>query len=69
MGEPDYAPLPVALYGVTLLSAGIAYYVLIKKLIAHAGKDSVLATFIGKDWKGSVSVLVYVVAIPLSFAC
>jgi uncharacterized membrane protein len=67
MGQNDYAPLPVALYGVMLLSAGIAYSILTKKLIAHHGKDSVLATSIGNDWKGSVSVLVYAAAIPLSF--
>jgi uncharacterized membrane protein len=68
MGETDYASLPVAIYGVMLLSAGIAYFVLTRRLIAHHGKDSLLATAIGKDWKGSVSVVVYAVAIPLSFA-
>lgn len=67
MGENHYAPLPVAAYGVMLLSAGIAYFVLTKSLIAHHGKDSVLATSIGNDWKGTVSVLVYVLAIPLAF--
>jgi uncharacterized membrane protein len=68
MGENRYAPLPVAVYGVLLLCAGIAYFVLTKKLIAHHGKDSVLATSIGNDWKGFVSLVVYTVAIPLSFA-
>src|SRR6201998_2328601 len=43
MGENDYAPLPVATYGVMLLSAGIAYSILSKSLIAHHGKTSVLA--------------------------
>ena len=67
MGENNYAPLPVAIYGVMLLFAGIAYFVLTKSLIAHHGKNSVLATSIGNDWKGTVSVLVYVLAIPLAF--
>jgi uncharacterized membrane protein len=67
MGENHYAPIPVAVYGVMLLSAGIAYFVLTRSLIAHHTKDSVLATSIGKDWKGSVSLLVYIVAICLSF--
>jgi uncharacterized membrane protein len=67
MGQNHFAPVPVALYGVMLLSAGIAYFVLTKRLIAHHGKASVLATSIGSDWKGSVSVLVYAAAIPLSF--
>ena len=68
MGQNNYAPLPVAAYGVMLLLTGIAYYVLTKSLIAHHGKNSLLATSIGNDWKGTVSLLVYVLAIPLAFA-
>jgi uncharacterized membrane protein len=67
MGENHYAPLPVAVYGAMLLSAGIAYFVLTRSLIAHHGKNSILATSIGKDWKGKASVLVYMLAIPLAF--
>jgi uncharacterized membrane protein len=67
MGENHYAPLPVATYGVMLLLAGIAYFVLTKSLVARHGKSSVLANAIGNDWKGTVSVLVYMVAIPLAF--
>jgi len=67
MGENHYAPLPVAVYGAMLLFAGIAYFILTKSLITHHGKDSVLALSIGHDWKGAVSVVVYIVAIPLSF--
>ena len=67
MGENHFAPLPVAAYGVMLLFAGIAYFILTKSLIAHHGKNSVLATSIGHDWKGTVSVVVYVLAIPLAF--
>jgi uncharacterized membrane protein len=67
MGENNYAPLPVAMYGMMLLCAGIAYFALTRKLIARHGKDSLLARSIGKDWKGSVSVVVYTLAIPLAF--
>jgi uncharacterized membrane protein len=67
MGENHYAPLPVATYGVMLLLAGIAYFILTKSLIAHHGKSSVLAKAIGNDWKGKVSVVVYAMAIPLAF--
>lgn len=67
MGENHYAPLPVAVYGVMLLSAGIAYYILSQSLIAHHGKNSVLAKSIGNDWKGTVSLLVYALAICLAF--
>lgn len=67
MGENHYAPLPVALYGVVLLFAGIAYFILTRSLIAHHGKNSVLAKSIGNDWKGTVSLVIYAVAIPLAF--
>ncbi len=67
MGENHFAPWTVALYGVILLFAGTAYYILTKMLIAHHGKDSTLATSIGTDRKGKVSVVVYATAIPLSF--
>jgi uncharacterized membrane protein len=66
MGENNYAALPVAVYGLMLLFAGLAYFALTKSLIAHHGKNSVLATSIGRDWKGRASLLVYAVAIPVA---
>lgn len=66
MGENHFAPVPVAVYGLMLLFAGIAYFVLTKSLIAHHGQGSVLATSIGHDKKGALSVLVYAFAIPLA---
>jgi uncharacterized membrane protein len=67
MGENHFAPLPVAVYGMMLFFAGIAYFVLTKSLIAHHGKNSGLARSIGHDWKGTASVLLYAIAIPLAF--
>lgn len=67
MGANRFAPLPVALYGCLLLLAAIAYYILTKRLIAHHGKDSMLASAIGKDRKGAISVVFYVVGIAFSF--
>lgn len=67
MGENHFAPVPVALYGVVLFMCGTAYYVLSRSLIAHHGRDSELATALGKDIKGLVSLVLYAVAIPLSF--
>ncbi len=67
MGENHFAEWPAALYGVVLLMCAIAYYILSHSLIAHHGKDSQLATAFGKDYKGMVSVVLYAVAIPLSF--
>jgi uncharacterized membrane protein len=66
MGENHFAPLPVAVYGMMLLSAGIAYSVLTQSLIVHHGKSSVLATSIGHGWKGRVSLVVYALAVPVA---
>jgi uncharacterized membrane protein len=67
MGQTNFANWPVALYGVVLLLAAVAYFILTHVLIALHGKDSVLATALGSDFKGKVSVIIYAVAIPLSF--
>lgn len=67
MGENQFAPLPVALYGVVLLLAAIAYFVLTNILIAYHGKDSTLAIALGRDFKGRGSMAVYVLAILLAF--
>jgi uncharacterized membrane protein len=66
MGENHFAALPVALYGVVLLLAGVAYYILARALAAHHGKDSKLAVAIGKDYKGLLSIVIYAVAILLA---
>ena len=67
MGENHFATGPIALYGVVLLFAAIAYFMLTRTLIALHGKDSTLATAVGKDFKGKISVVIYLVAILLSF--
>ncbi len=67
MGENHFAAWPVALYGVVLLSAAVAYFILTRVLISHHGSDSALARAVGKDFKGKVSVVFYALAIPLSF--
>jgi uncharacterized membrane protein len=66
MGENYFAPAPVALYGVALLFASIAYFILSRALISLHGRDSVLATAVGRDFKGLTSTLIYLVAIPLA---
>ena len=66
MGENNYAPLPVAVYGGMLLSAGIAYFALTKSLIAHHGQNSTLARSIGHDRKGAASLLLYAFGIPVA---
>lgn len=67
MGQNHFASLPVALYGILLLLAAVAYFILTKALIAHHGKDSILASAIGKDRKGTISVIFYMIGIPVSF--
>ncbi len=67
MGENHFAAWPVALYGAVILLAGCAYYLLTQALIAHHGKDSTIATAVGRDFKGKVSLVICAVAIPLAF--
>ena len=67
MGENRFAAWPVALYGAVLWFAGFAYFILTRALIAHHGQDSVVATALGRDFKGKVSLVFYSVAIPLAF--
>jgi uncharacterized membrane protein len=66
MSENDFAPVPTAAYGLVLLAAAVAYYVLQETLLRVEGKDSVLARAIGRDFKGKVSPLLYCVAVGLS---
>ncbi len=67
MGENHFAAKPVAIYGVVMLMAGFAYFILSRTLIAHHGKDSALAIALGKDYKGKASLALYVLAVVLSF--
>jgi uncharacterized membrane protein len=63
MGENHFAVAPTALYGVVLLMAAIAYYVLEQAIIRAQGPDSILKKAIGRDLKGKLSPLLYIVAI------
>jgi uncharacterized membrane protein len=67
MGENHFAPVPSALYGVVLLMAAIAYWVLQQIIIASEGPASVLKTAVGRDWKGKLSPVLYVAAIAVTF--
>jgi uncharacterized membrane protein len=67
MGENRFAAQPVALYGIVLLLAAIAYTILTRTLLALHGQDSVLATALGRDVKGKISPFIYLTAILVSF--
>ncbi len=67
MGENHFAPLPTALYGAVLFFAGFAYYVLVNVIIAAQGPHSKLAAAVGRDFKGKMSIVIYLVGILFAF--
>jgi len=68
MGENHFAALPTALYGVVLLMAAVAYWILQNIIIAASGgKESLLAKAVGHDRKGKISPLLYAIAIAAAF--
>lgn len=66
MGENHFASMPTALYGVVLLMAAVAYYILQRTIIRSQGDNSLLAKAIGRDIKGKMSPILYVMAILAS---
>jgi uncharacterized membrane protein len=67
VGEHPFTTWPLVLYGVVLLCAAIAYYILTRALIAQHGRESTLAIALGRDVKGMISPVIYIIAIPLAF--
>jgi uncharacterized membrane protein len=67
MGENHFASAPVALYGVVLLGSGCAYFIMVRVLMASHARDSLLARAVGSDFKGRVSIWIYVLAIAVAF--
>ncbi len=67
LGENGLATWPVALYGAILLLAALAYYILTRALLAIHKPDSLLALALGRDYKGRLSIVIYVAAILLAF--
>ncbi len=66
MGQNHFDRIPVALYGTIMLFAGIAYFILVRTLLSRHGPESLLATALGSDFKGKISMVIYLVAIPLA---
>ena len=67
MGENHFSTWAVAIYGVVLMMAGIAYYILVRILVNNDVNNNRLAKAIGRDKKGILSVIIYFIAIPLAF--
>jgi uncharacterized membrane protein len=63
MGENHFATVPTAVYGMVLLLAAVAYYILQSVIIAGQGCDSKLAAAIGRDFKGKLSPVLYAIAV------
>jgi uncharacterized membrane protein len=67
MDETHFAPLQVAAYGAVLLCSAFAYTILTKVLVADHGEDSLIAKALGRDFKGNISLAIYVLAIAIAF--
>ena len=66
IGQEHFAPIPVAVYGVVQLLAAIAYFLLIRALIAAPGQTPAIAIAVGKDVKGKFSTALYAIATPIA---
>jgi len=66
MGENHFTAVPTALYGVVLLMAALAYYLLQQTIIRAQGPESILKKAVGHDWKGKLSPLLYVLGIVVA---
>jgi uncharacterized membrane protein len=67
IGENHLASAPSALYGVVLLMAAIAYWILQQTMIAAQGPDSLLKKAVGRDWKGKASPVTYLIGTAAAF--
>jgi uncharacterized membrane protein len=66
MGENGFAAVPVAVYGIILVAAAVAYYILVRTLVRCQPADAPLAAALGSDVKGRHSPLIYAAAIPIA---
>ena len=67
MGDSHFSPAPTSMYGIVLLMAAIAYWILQNQLLQVNGRDSVIAQALQKDLKGKISPVLYLIAIPSAF--
>jgi uncharacterized membrane protein len=66
MDESGFVQIPVLTYGINLLCAALAYFILERALIRQQGRDGPLAQAIGRDWKGKTSPLIYLAGLGLT---
>jgi len=68
VGDTNFAAWPVSIYGVVLFMAGLAYWILVQVLLRYEGPGSPLAIAVGRDFKGRLSLVIYLTAVLLAFA-
>ncbi len=66
LAENSFASIPIVLYGIILLMAAIAYFILVMTILAHSDANDDLRNAIGRDVKGKISIAIYAIAIPLA---
>jgi len=67
VGDTSFADWPVAIYGVVLFMSGFAHWLLVQVLLRHEGAGSTLAIAVGKDRKGKITLVIYLIAALLAF--
>jgi uncharacterized membrane protein len=67
MGDHPKESLPTALYGIVLVCAGIAFTILVRVIIRSQGRESKLKAAVGRDFKGNISITLYLAAILSTF--
>lgn len=67
MANNHFAAMPVAVYGLLLIMCGISYLILAQILASHCGKNSELAQALGRDWKGKLSIVIYLAGVISAF--
>ncbi|MCB0459343.1 MAG: DUF1211 domain-containing protein [Flavobacteriaceae bacterium] len=67
MGENNFAQRPMALYGFILLMSAVAYYILQLQIIKTNGEDTILSEAVGKDIKGKISPILYIIGIAFTW--
>lgn len=67
LGENHFAAMPSALYGFVMLMAAFSYWIMTNAIIASQGKNSLLKLAVGKDAKGKISLVLYLISIPMAF--
>jgi len=66
MGEHQFAPFPTAVYSASLIMPAVAFSLLVAAIVRIPGQPPNLAEELGRDMKGKISIVAYVVAVPIA---